>query len=402
MSDYIPPELIVNILSWLPPRSLLRLRCVCKSWCSLISSPNFIDIHTHQLDASSNHNNRILAMRLLPRGASYRNEVYPLDLDSKVLRVDDESVGIDCPFPLPAPWGCTSCNGLFIVCCSVFEGLWNPSIRRTLVVGESLFRYTEKRTYVSSLGFNPKTNDYKVVKIAYEQMDDGSVCNEVRVYSVKEAAWRRITAPAPPYDTVLSMPSNAVINGSLHWIAYRRVSGTSEFPVINPLNVFDTVDDLRINSIMVFDIVEESFREIMLPKSLVSIANDKLRLTVLWGSVSVMQYENFSKLLSIWVMKEYGAVESWSKKFSFDFDFKFGFPRMLGLRENVEMLLPNKDDDVVAYNLITRQSTNLLTGGNKNLYYSTAYKESLGLLLEGERSSATQTYDIESISSGED
>ncbi|KAM7502980.1 hypothetical protein LguiB_001884 [Lonicera macranthoides] len=388
MSDYIPPELIVNILSWLPPRSLLRFRCVCKSWCSLISSPNFIDIHTHQLNASSNHNNRILAMRLPPRGVSYRNEVYSLDIDSEVLRVDDESVGIDCPFPIPAQLCCTSCNGLFLVCCSVFQGLWNPSIRRKLVLGEYLFKFAAKRRYVSALGFNPKTNDYKVVKIAYEQMGDGSQCNEVRVYSVKEGAWRRITAPVPPYDTVCSMPSNAVINGSLHWIANHGVSGASEFPVINP-HVFDTVDDLRINSIMVFDIVEEAFHKIMLPKSLVSIANDKfdkLCLRVIWGSVSVMQYEKFTKLLSIWVMKEYGAVETWSKKFSFDFDFAFGFPWMLGLRENGEMLLPNKDDDVVAYNPITRQSTNLMAGSHKNLCYSTAYKESLGLLLEGERS----------------
>ena len=61
--------------------------------------------------------------------------------------------------------------------------------------------------------------------------------------------------------------------------------------MINLLNVFDTFDDLPINSIMVFDTVEEIFPEIMLPKSLMSIATNNLCLMVIGGSVSVIQYE---------------------------------------------------------------------------------------------------------------
>ncbi|KAM7502972.1 hypothetical protein LguiB_001876 [Lonicera macranthoides] len=395
MSDYIPQELVVNILSWLPPRSLLRFRCVCKSWCSLISSPNFIDIHTHQLDASSNHNTRLLAMHWTGR-VSYSNKVYPLDFDSEMLRVDDESVRIDCPFPIPAQWCSTSCNGLFLVCCSVFQGLWNPSVRRKLVLGEPLFGFVTKRRYVSALGFNPKTNDYKIVNIGYERMRGGSRCNGVRVYSVKDGTWRGISAHAPPYDIVRNMPSNVVVNGSLYWIANHGLSGTSDFRVINPPNLFDTVDDLAINSIMVFDTVEEVFREIMLPKSLVSIATRNLHLKAIGDSLSVIQYEKLCKLHSVWVMKEYGAVESWSKKISFDFELGFG--RILGFRENGEVVLPNKDKDLVAYNPITRQSTNLTAGGHNNLYYGTTYKESLGILLEGEQISATQTCEVEPIS----
>ncbi|KAM7502971.1 hypothetical protein LguiB_001875 [Lonicera macranthoides] len=398
MSDYIPPEIIVNILSCLPPRSLLRFRCVCKSWCSLISSPNFIDLHTHQLDDSSNHNTRILALRLTGR-VSYGSKVYPLDFNSEMLRVDDESVGIDCPFAIPAQWCSTSCNGLFLVCCSVFQGLWNPSIRRKLVLGESLFGVVSKRRYVSALGFNPKTNDYKIVNIGYERMRGGSHCNEVRVYSVKEGAWRRISAPAPPYDIVCSMPLNVVINGSLYWIANHRVSGTSDFRAIGPRNLFDTADDLVINSIMVFDTVEEVFRVIMLPKSLVSTVTHDLCLMVIGGSLSVIQYEEFLNLRSIWVMKKDGEVESWSEKYSFDPDLGFG--RMLGFRENGELVLSNKDDDLIAYNPITRQSTNLTAGGHNNLYYGAIYKESLGLLLEGEQISARQTCDVEPISGEE-
>ncbi|KAM7497630.1 hypothetical protein LguiA_022044 [Lonicera macranthoides] len=396
MSDYFPTEIIVNILSWLPPRSLLRFRCVCKSWCSLISSPNFIDIHTHQLDASWNHNSRLLAMRWTGR-ATCGSKVYPLDFDSEILSVDVESVGIDCPFPIPAQCCCTSCKGLFLISCSVFRGLWNPSIRRKLVLGESLFGFDVKRSYFSALGFNPKTNDYKVVNIGSERMGDGSHCSEVRVYSVKEGSWRRISAPAPACDIVRTMSSNVVINGSLYWIANHGVSRTSDFRAISPRNLFDTVDDIAINSIMVFDTVEEVFRMIMLPKSLASAVTPNLRLMVIGGSLSVIQCEKFLILRSIWVMKKDGDVESWSEKYSFDSDL--GFRKMLGFRENGELVLSNKDDDLVAYNPITRQSTNLMAGGHNNLYYGTIYKQSLGLLLEGEQISEKQTSDIEPISS---
>ncbi|KAM7502967.1 hypothetical protein LguiB_001871 [Lonicera macranthoides] len=401
MSDYIPTEIIVNILSWLPLRSLLRFRCVCKSWCSLISSPNFIDIHTHQLDASLDHNTRLLAIRRT--GHESYNKVYPLDFDSDMLRVDDESVGIDCPFPIPELWCSTSCNGLFIVSCSVFEGLWNPSIRRKLVLGEFLFGSDAKHRYVSALGFNPKTNDYKVVNIRYERMGDGSHSSEVRVYSVKERAWRRISASAPPYNIVSGMPLNVVMNGSLHWIADHAASVTSDFQsvyLVDDIEMFDIGDNPENNSIMVFDTIEEVFRKIMLPKSLVSTATNSLHPMVIGGSLSVIQYEKFLNLPSIWMMKKYGAVESWSKKYSFD--YRMGFGKLLGFRDNGELVLLNRCDGLVVYNPITRQRTNLTAGCYNNLYYYDTYKESLGLLLEGEQISATQTSDVEPISSGEE
>ncbi|PRQ44415.1 putative F-box domain-containing protein [Rosa chinensis] len=38
----LPFDSIVEILSWLPVESLLRFKCVCKRWCSLIQDYNFI------------------------------------------------------------------------------------------------------------------------------------------------------------------------------------------------------------------------------------------------------------------------------------------------------------------------------------------------------------------------
>ncbi|KAM7502978.1 hypothetical protein LguiB_001882 [Lonicera macranthoides] len=106
-------------------------------------------------------------------------------------------------------------------------------------------------------------------------------------FSSSPYSGRGETAYAPPYDIFCNMPSNVVVNGSLYWIANRGILGTSDFWEISPLSLLDTVDDLEINSIMVFDIVK---------------------------------------------------------------------------RENGEVVLPNKDNDLVAYNPITQQSTNLTAG----------------------------------------
>ncbi|RXH90692.1 hypothetical protein DVH24_035456 [Malus domestica] len=42
---HIPEEILFEILVRLPVKSLLRFRCVCKSWNTLISSPDFRNAH---------------------------------------------------------------------------------------------------------------------------------------------------------------------------------------------------------------------------------------------------------------------------------------------------------------------------------------------------------------------
>ncbi|XP_019227264.1 PREDICTED: putative F-box protein At4g09190 [Nicotiana attenuata] len=42
---YIPNEAVFGILKWLPAKSLMRFRCISKSFCSLISEPLFIQEH---------------------------------------------------------------------------------------------------------------------------------------------------------------------------------------------------------------------------------------------------------------------------------------------------------------------------------------------------------------------
>ncbi|XP_039157315.1 putative F-box protein At3g16210 [Eucalyptus grandis] len=57
--DYpkLPHDAVVQILKRLPVRSLLRFRCVCRSWRSTIDGPSFVDLYQKHVarDASNWH-----------------------------------------------------------------------------------------------------------------------------------------------------------------------------------------------------------------------------------------------------------------------------------------------------------------------------------------------------------
>ena len=47
MMCYLLLEIIIDILSWLPMKSLVRFQCVSKGWHALINGQDFIKLHLH-------------------------------------------------------------------------------------------------------------------------------------------------------------------------------------------------------------------------------------------------------------------------------------------------------------------------------------------------------------------
>ncbi|GLT67790.1 hypothetical protein SLA2020_400740 [Shorea laevis] len=59
MSKWLPNEVVINILSRLPMKSLI-FKCVSKAWCSLISNPHFIATHLNHSLSNSPHSPYLL------------------------------------------------------------------------------------------------------------------------------------------------------------------------------------------------------------------------------------------------------------------------------------------------------------------------------------------------------
>jgi len=71
MSNSLPNEVIAEILSRLPMKSVIKFRCVSKTWCSLISSPHFIATHL----------SRALSIPQYPSNLVFHHSDYPLKKD---------------------------------------------------------------------------------------------------------------------------------------------------------------------------------------------------------------------------------------------------------------------------------------------------------------------------------
>lgn len=153
-------DIIAEILLRLPANSLLRFRCVCKSWLALISAPSFVKNHLSRVNTK--HFN--LLVGTWPSQAS-------------VLKDDDGDIAItvldypvtswsQCPSLYPIIYG--SCNGLM---CIEFEYgnliLWNPCTRDFKQLPEPELdcrEYGETFIYLAGFGYDSTIADYKVIR----------------------------------------------------------------------------------------------------------------------------------------------------------------------------------------------------------------------------------------------
>lgn len=286
MPDF-PIDVIVDILSRLPVKSLLRFRCVSKPLCALIDSHDFIKSHLKRSIDTKTHLSLILRDSYL----------YSLDLDSL-----DHAVELDHPLK-SRDFGTEvlgSCDGL--VC--LYNGeediaIWNPSTRRyrKLPVEEIEFPdyFTSCQYIIYGLGYDPVTVDYKVVRFIQFYGKDvwDSFDSEVKVYSMKSNLWRRIQDF--PYYLRYKRCYGVLVGSALHWVVSRKPES-------------DTA-----NLIAAFDLTTEEY--LLVPQPEFSSKDFHMNIGELEGCLCIL-CNYIQKRVDVWVMKDYGVKESWTKMFS--------------------------------------------------------------------------------------
>ncbi|KAF8396749.1 hypothetical protein HHK36_018379 [Tetracentron sinense] len=119
---YIPEDVMVSILGRLPVKSLLRFKCVCKLWLSLISNPNFVESH---LSYQNNKDPQILV-------ATPTDHHRKIVIDSIVLRGDATEITHKLTvhdIPLDSFEMLLSCNGIVCFYGVIYIHVCNPSTR---------------------------------------------------------------------------------------------------------------------------------------------------------------------------------------------------------------------------------------------------------------------------------
>jgi F-box interacting protein len=275
-------------------KSLLRFRCVSKSFCALIDGPNFIkQFLDRSLETRSDFN------ILIAKGPKLYSLNFPCVNDLEIA----DAAEVDYPFQDPE---CEvhivgSCNG--ILCLQTLTSSTEENARKYILWNRSTGKYRRVDTpehlkpgnYSSYFGYDDVKNDYNVVRISGDQDS-----YQMGVYSLRSNSWTEINQRFP-YPTC-KIESGGFLHGAVHWLASTSKRGFCHKPEL----------------IVAFDLGTEAFRLIPPP-------NRNARRTLwmdlhaLGGHLCVVIGEsdrNVQIQTCIWVMEDYGAAQSWAKLFA--------------------------------------------------------------------------------------
>ncbi|EEF41607.1 putative F-box protein At1g19160 [Ricinus communis] len=168
----LPGNIIQDILSRLDVKSLMRLRCVCKTWFNLISSSSFQDLHR-----SRSHHNLLFLFR--STSSSFHNRFFfysfcSLDVTGSLgARF---SVKVDDPIKLVLP----SCSGLVCFATDTRIYVCNPATRQILALPVS-----PQRTSIAGFGFGyvDSIKGYKVVRLIHRPITHTIECSVFTITS---------------------------------------------------------------------------------------------------------------------------------------------------------------------------------------------------------------------------
>ncbi|XP_057453195.1 F-box/kelch-repeat protein At3g23880-like [Lotus japonicus] len=278
---FLPEELRLEILSWLPVKSLVRFRCVSHSWKSTISDSQFIKLHLHR--SSSTRKADFAHLR------SLINSPWESRSATTVAVPDEYDFG-------------GTCNGLICLFTllkydienhefSYLFRLWNPATRSMSQYSPPL-RFT--RPCYFGFGYDSSTDTYKVVVVTLQR----NGVRTVNVYNKGDTCWRTIQVSHLPF----MYPQGRVVyvSNTLNWLAIRPdVDENDRAQLINSY------------TILTFDLGKENCAQLSLPYFTRLSVRFIPILGVLRGCLCISLMDTKMSFM-IWQMKEFGVCDSWT------------------------------------------------------------------------------------------
>ncbi|XP_042068097.1 F-box protein CPR1-like [Salvia splendens] len=211
--EYLPSEIVVNILSRLPTRAATVCKCVCKPWLGLLATPEFVNSHISR---------SVPGIAVETRSRSY--DVIEF-VDELGLSFDDEhrtNVAFNFELPFDEPMH-SSANGLIFLYGVIHEDLilCNPITRDYIKL--PCPRQTSPKDQIDTetfgFGVSKMTGQYKVVRLFSEKPLHEEYKIECQVYNVGTGSWRKV--PSGSIDSSLRLYEDVrgvLLNGNLHWM----------------------------------------------------------------------------------------------------------------------------------------------------------------------------------------
>ncbi|KAE9595250.1 hypothetical protein Lal_00018909 [Lupinus albus] len=295
-------DLVEYILLRLSVKSLVRFKCVDRSWDVLFKTPNFVQNHLH-----IHRNEEIFMIR---QTRHYR----------WVTIVNNSTSTIDTTYLFPefnyeinvdgsVDTFCTqgSCNGVFCICLTfdqeIIPGegihklyLWNPATREVKVVPPPPLPYrSDKYKCIFGLGADPNSiNGLEVVNLIFDYKNNSPPY--VVLYNLITNSWTFITT-----DLISVVPdyyncdlSGYLVKGVFYWI----------------ISLVFLDDD----KILCFNFRNNQFHILKRPPTSVAFHLDFIDEVNDSTAYVVHGYsENFSRKVEIWILEN----DKWTKKYTF-------------------------------------------------------------------------------------
>uniref|UniRef100_A0A0E0KZ37 F-box domain-containing protein n=1 Tax=Oryza punctata TaxID=4537 RepID=A0A0E0KZ37_ORYPU len=286
---WIPPEekltddLLVEVLSRVPYKSLCRVKCVCRRWRRVISDPDHRRLlpRYHLDDAIAGFFNHQSFIDVSGRGRPFVHALLPFLIVFNDLELLD------------------SCNGLLLCRCwrladpRRFDYLvFNPATEQWVILPES--RWTHKEQ-IARLGFDPavSSSNFHVFELVEDNVDgdhDGNIV-AVEIYSSETGVWSHKDNGWGCIIRMLDDWRSVIFKGMLHLI---------------------TMDDV----VAVVDVEGNTWRTIPVPQTFVDpyYGVDDGFIDMSQGCLYFVNtdHDDLYKL-SVWVLEDY-CSDKWTLK----------------------------------------------------------------------------------------
>ncbi|KAK9733594.1 hypothetical protein RND81_04G077300 [Saponaria officinalis] len=301
----VPMHIVfIHVFPKLPAKSLLIFKCVCKSWHTYISSPEFISIHLHHSISSqncllilTNTHNSVFSVPLNSQSKPFNLPLFAPSKDGKLVIVGSSNglvclnnVSKELPICVLNP-----CSGFY----RELPSLHLPRRPRAVNFG---------------FGYDHVNDDYKVVRLmdylSGRLVAFSNLCRQVSVFSFKTSTWRVVEWVAPS-DCARDGENGAVLmNRLIHWIVWCFELRKCR------IKCFDVCEEKWVDDVPMFDHGATHIEE-----NGPGTRDGVLDLGVFDGCLFVSKIneqrsDQINEVIDVWIMKEYGVKESWVKLLS--------------------------------------------------------------------------------------
>ncbi|KAL3508928.1 hypothetical protein ACH5RR_028329 [Cinchona calisaya] len=302
----LPADVLREILGRLPVKSLVRFRCVCKSWDALIRSPEFINLHLNK--SEEDKYNIILIMRLIKNAIK---NVLSFHSNNETL----DTIAPDLEVPIFPDFGAVllgPSNGIVCIVDGDHICLCNPAMREFRRLPDCPFEYLQdfyRDREDLGFGYDPISNDYKVIRLVMlSHVDDYTYQVRAEIYSLNTNTWRELVNT--PQQNLYNDSISISFRESLHWPLVDRILtfhlNSEEFTTIEYPDQRVEYPGIPRLGVRCLAVLEESLALIT------CICDDSD------SNSNYLRFvdDNKYKSIDVWLMKEYGVQESWTKMFS--------------------------------------------------------------------------------------